>query len=250
MSMTTAIPTPRLPRFIPAMIDDRALLQPGPNVAAEILGWLFLWFSPTFPTGGFAYSHGLETAVAEQRVSGEAGLAGWLEDILGYGAGWTDSVLLTMAYAAADEQALLEVCALAAALAPSRERSIETLRQGEAFLSAIRVGWPWAAAAALPFSVAYPVAAGAVGEAAGAPLEMVLLAYLTGFASNLVGAGVRLGVCGQLGGLRILSRLGPLIATLSTKAKTAGEGDLGGCALMSDLVSMRHEVQSTRLFVT
>ena len=43
---------------------------------------LFAWFSPAFPTGGFAYSHGLEAAAAEGQVTDERSLAQWLEGVL------------------------------------------------------------------------------------------------------------------------------------------------------------------------
>ena len=71
-----------------------------PLTKAARAGALFAWFSPAFPTGGFAYSQGLETVVAEGYVRGERGLAGWLEDILQHGSGWSDAVLLSLAHRA------------------------------------------------------------------------------------------------------------------------------------------------------
>jgi urease accessory protein len=211
---------------------------------------LFAWFSPAFPTGGFAYSHGIEAAVAEGRIIDERGLADWLADILAHGAGWSDAVLLSLARRAGDDAALLDIADLAAALAPSRERAAETLGQGEAFLRAVRAGWPGVAPDALPDRIAYPVAAGAAAGGIGAPVATVVVAYLTGFAANLIAAGVRLGLCGQSGGVRILSGLGPLIAELALRAAEATEDDLGGCALASDIAAMRHETLHTRLFLT
>jgi urease accessory protein len=230
--------------------------QPSPPASAwsdaAIAGALFAWFSPAFPTGGFAYSHGIETAVAEDRIQDERSLALWLEDILEHGAGWSDAVLLSLAHRAvsgSDPEGLSHIAQLAAALAPSRERLAETLGQGDAFLIAVRAGWPDLAPPSLT-RLAYPVAAGAAGGAIGASATTTLIAYLTGFCANLIAAGVRLGLCGQNGGLRILSSLGPRITELSIRAKDADEDDLGGCALMSDIVSMRHETQHTRLFLT
>jgi urease accessory protein len=182
--------------------------------------------------------------VADGRIFDERGLRDWLAD------GWSDSVLLSLARRAGDDAGLLDVAALAAALAPSRERAAETLGQGEAFLRAVRAGWPDAAPAALPDRVAYPVAAGAAAGGIGAAVTTVLVAYLTGFTSNLIAAGVRLSLCGQTGGVRILSGLGPLIAELALRAAEATEDDLGGCALASDIAAMRHETLHTRLFLT
>jgi urease accessory protein len=248
MGTATATNTMGIPM---RMTIDQPVAPPTAAWSDEaIAGALFAWFSPAFPTGGFAYSHGIETAVAEGLIVGERGLANWLEDVLIHGAGWSDAVLLSLARRAPDAAALLQIAGLAAALAPSRERLAETLGQGEAFARALRAGWPKVTPPALPPRIAYPVAAGAAGGGIGAPVITLLIAYLTGFSANLIAAGVRLGLCGQSGGLRILSSLGPRIADLAKRARDASEDDLGGCAFISDVASMRHETQHTRLFLT
>lgn len=43
---------------------------------------LMSWFSPAFPIGAYAYSHGLETAVALGLVRSGDELATWLKDVL------------------------------------------------------------------------------------------------------------------------------------------------------------------------
>ena len=45
---------------------------------------LVQWLSPAFPTGAFAYSHGLEQAIAAGEVRGEDGLAEWLTEVIKY----------------------------------------------------------------------------------------------------------------------------------------------------------------------
>ena len=54
-----------------------------------ISGTLLLtqWLSPSYPLGSFAYSHGLETAIAQGWVTDAASLQDWLEDVLGVGSG-------------------------------------------------------------------------------------------------------------------------------------------------------------------
>jgi urease accessory protein len=218
----------------------------------EVSGVLFAWFSPAFPTGGFGYSHGIESAAADARIDGEAHLLAWLTDILNQGAGWTDSVLFALAHRAVlagDNDRLADFAALATAYAPSRERLAETLGQGAAFLAAVNEGWP-DAAAGLAEEIAYPVAAGACCGRIGASLPVALEAYLTAFCANLIAAGVRLGLCGQKAGVRILSALGQHIGGLAARASRAEEDDLGGCAFGSDIASMRHEVLEGRLFLS
>jgi UreF len=95
---------------------------------------LVQWLSPAFPTGAFAYSHGLEFEVSLGRVTSAADLADWLQDVLGFGAGWQDAVLLSQALER--DADLSELASLAQALAPSAERLLETMEQGTAFARA------------------------------------------------------------------------------------------------------------------
>ena len=78
---------------------------------------LVQWLSPAFPTGAYAYSHGLEQAVVAGEVRTEAELGDWLSDILEHGAGWNDAVLLACGLRGADLAALHPVIAQLAARA-------------------------------------------------------------------------------------------------------------------------------------
>ena len=92
---------------------------------------LVQWLSPSFPTGGFAYSHGLEAAMVAGDVTDAATLQDWVAGVLRYGAGRTAAVLLARGL---DEGADLDVLSdLARALAGSAERLRETVDQGAAF---------------------------------------------------------------------------------------------------------------------
>src|SRR5215212_10575309 len=103
-------------------MESRALLR------------LMAWLSPAFPTGAYAYSHGLEWAVAAGEISNPETLLAWLCDLLHHGSGRNDAILLRQAYRAASEpDRLAEIGELAAALAGSKERRSETLDIGQAF---------------------------------------------------------------------------------------------------------------------
>ncbi len=95
---------------------------------------LLAWLSPAFPTGGFAYSHGIEWAVEAGDIRDGATLRAWIEDVLRHGAGQTDAILLRHAHAGND------VTALAVAAQPGRERRAEATGQGEAFVRAAAAG--------------------------------------------------------------------------------------------------------------
>jgi urease accessory protein len=213
-----------------------------------------IWLSPSYPIGGFSYSHGLEWIVEAGKVRDAATLVDWVEDILSHGTGRSDGIFLAetwRAVRAGDERRLSEVVELAAAFAPSAERRLETLAQGAAFLAATQAVWPAPALERLEAQaadIAYPVAVGACAAAHGLPLAPTAQACLQAFAANLVSAGVRLIPLGQTDGLRVLARLEPLLPPLVARALGSSLDDIGGAAVAADIASMRHETQYTRLF--
>ncbi len=218
--------------------------NPAPIPMTEQLLRLLTWLSPAFPTGGFAYSHGLEWAVEAGDVRDAATLTDWLDDLLRHGAGRNDAILLRQAYQA-DAAGLDELAEFAAACAPSREIAAETLGQGSAFIIAAS---PWAPQHRLPSSVAYPVAVGALAALHRIGEDAAVTAYLHGFIANLISAEVRLIPLGQTVGLEVQKAMEAAILEVTAATKYAQLEDIGGCCLRADLAAMRHETQYTRLF--
>lgn len=208
---------------------------------------LLSWLSPVFPVGAFAYSHGLERAIHDGIVTDRGGLTGWLTDLLARGSGWNDAVLLAAAWRTADSDGAAGVAELAAAMAGSRERHMETTLQGAAFAGSVG---PWTGSWTEEESreFAYPVAVGLAAARTGVDLRPALVAYLHAFASNLVQAALRLVPLGQSDGVATLAALEPLILAQATRASTSTLDDLGSCTILSDIVAMKHETQYSRLF--
>jgi urease accessory protein len=230
------------------------LRHPGDQqpLSSASLQKLMAWLSPSFPVGAYSYSHGLEWAIEDGTVTSAGTLEAWLTDILRHGAGRTDAIIFCHAYRATRET-LREVAELAAAFQPSKERHLESVAQGRAFLSAVMSAWPSArltsAAASLGAApLPYPVAVAAAAAAHDVPLAPALTATLNAFAANVISAGVRAIPIGQSDGQRIIAALGPVVAAVATSAEGASLDDLGGAALRADIASMKHETQYTRLF--
>jgi urease accessory protein len=93
-----------------------------------------------------------------------------------------------------------------------------------------------------------PAIFGAAAAQAGIVLEDALLGYLQSFASNLISAGLRLGIIGQTDGQRVLAALEPVVVAAAVAALDRGSADFGGAAFAADLASMTHETQYSRLF--
>ncbi|MDN3721198.1 urease accessory UreF family protein [Roseibium salinum] len=99
---------------------------------------LLTFVSPAFPIGAFTYSHGLEQVIDEGGVACAADLSAWLEDILRFGAGRGDAILLKETWRAAlagSRETVEELRDLGLALQPSKERHLESSAQGTAFFS-------------------------------------------------------------------------------------------------------------------
>jgi urease accessory protein len=224
------------------------------TMTTDALVKLLTWLSPTFPTGAYAYSHGLEWAVEAGDIRDEPALLAWLDDVLHHGAGRSDAILMRHAYRANDLDSLAEIAELAAAAQPCRERRAESLGQGAAFTLAAAVwGAPLLASLADRIAapgIAYPVALGALARAHGADEDAAALGFLHAFTANLVSAAVRLVPLGQTAGLRVLAALEPTQHAVAAATRDATLDDLGGACFRSDIAAMRHETQYTRLFRT
>ena len=84
--------TRRLSRARRALMTDAAALQK-----------LLTWLSPAFPVGAFAWSQGLETAIADDRVHDATTLKDWVGGSLAHGGLKTDAILLAHAHLHAND---------------------------------------------------------------------------------------------------------------------------------------------------
>ena len=146
------------------------------------------------------------------------------------GGGRIDADILRDAYrasSAGDIGALIDANRRGVAFRATAETRLETTAQGEAFLATCRAAWPnpfldrWAEGLSESGeAVCYAAAVGAATAQAGIALDCALLGYLQALASNLVSAGLRLGIIGQTDGQRILAALEPVISAAVAGALT------------------------------
>jgi urease accessory protein len=79
-------------------------------------------------------------------------------------------------------------------------------------------------------------------------LRETLAAFLHAGVSQIVSAGIRLGVAGQKDGVAILAASEAVIAEIAARAALSTLDDLGSATVIADTAAMRHETQGTRLF--
>jgi urease accessory protein len=224
-----ALPT-RLPADAAGSGEDAALLT------------LTQWLSPAFPLGSFAYSHGLEHAIAHGAVRDAAALEAWLVHLLRFGSGRADAALLHAALRGEDACAL---AATARALAASAERARETEEQGAALVRAVNA---LTGRADPPRPL--PVALGVAARPLGLPPERVAALYLQAFCGNLVACATRFVPLGQTEGQHVLARLAPAILAVAREVATLPVDRIASAAFGADLAAMAHETMDVRIFKT
>ena len=204
---------------------------------------LLAFMSPAFPVGGFAYSHGLERVIDDGTVASADEVREWIESLLFHGSGWNDAVLFAEAYEA-DDAGRMEIDELALALAASRERALETSDLGQSFAKSVAI---LSASEAMKFRT-YPVVVAAACEKTCIDKRTGLLGYLQAFSNNLIAVAVRLIPLGQTKGLEVMRDLMPVVSEAAERALMASLDDLGSSTLLSDIASMKHEAQFSRVF--
>ncbi|MEM8824521.1 MAG: urease accessory UreF family protein [Pseudomonadota bacterium] len=195
------------------------------------------WLSPAFPVSGYAYSHGLEAAMAEGRVRDAGEVEAWIACVLRRGAGVLDAWAIRAVMGGAEPE---EVADLLRARAGCGERWEETRAMGAAFCETTT-----AMGAAPLADLPLPVALGV--RAAGMEPVTVVTLYLQSFAGQLVGAATRFLPLGQAEAQRVLAALHPMIEAVAARADDAPPG---GAALLAKLDAMAHETLQPRIFRT
>ena len=207
---------------------------------------LMTLFSPVFPVGGFAYSHGLEQAIHENFIQNAEDLFNWLDALANHGSLHNDVVLIAEAWRSSNQgQNIVDLVEIANANAASKERFLEIDLQGRAFCTSVaQTGFSKEIYKALP----YPVAVGVLGHQLEISLPSVLTAYLHTFLSNLVQAAIRLVPLGQSDGVKIMAKLEKTILAITENSDKLTLDNLGSCCFLSDIMAMRHETLYSRIF--
>ena len=200
------------------------------------------WLSPAFPLGAYAYSHGLEAAIAGGHVRDAGTLRDWIEGLVTWGSGQSDAVLLIHVLSGGDPAA---AAATARALCAGAARRREADDMGAAFartLAAI-TGKPRA-----PHPL--PVALGLAARPLGLPAGTVAALFLQSFASNQVSCALRAMPLGQDAGQGVLAALAPAILAAAASARHGDPARIGTCDVGAAIASMRQESLQPRVFAT
>lgn len=201
------------------------------------------WLSPAFPLGSFAYSHGLEAAMAAGDVLTADDVCAWVGDVVTMGSGRIDAVILSEALR--DGADLGALAAMAKAMAGSRERLAETEDMGAAFARTVgEIGGDAGAAEPLP------VAVGRAARGLGLEPDEVIAQYLQAFAATLVMAAVRFLPLGQTEGQKVIADLRRVVLEVAKAATAQRLDEVTTASFGADRAAMAHETLDVRIFRT
>lgn len=208
--------------------------------------------SPALPIGAFAFSQGLEAAVAAAWVTDEESAARWILGMLRWGLGSIELPMLSRLWAAhadGDHARAVSLCEQLHAMRGARELQEEERRLGTALARALA-------------TMSVPGAAGWTDEPRASPLALLALAavhwqlavhdlagaYAFSWAENQIGAALRLVPLGQSSGLRLVDAAIAAIPDVVEKALTLADDEVGFGAPGQAIAAALHETQYSRIF--
>lgn len=234
-------------------LDDHAV--PATDVvpvSGVALTRLLQLVSPALPIGAFAYSQGLEQAVASGWVTDEASAAEWLLGLLRHGMGTLDLPVLERLIDAwrTDNRPRVDAwSAWLAACRPTRETRAEERQLGAAMARAIAaIGVREAEGWETHGHVTQAAMFGLAAARYAIPTSAALAGYAFAWAEATTSAAVRLVPLGQSAGQRLLALAGDEIPDVCERARALADDELGATAPGQAIASALHEALYSRLF--
>ena len=210
-----------------------------------------------FPSGGFAFSSGLEAAVKAGAVRDGKEFAAYVEDLLVHGIARREAIAVAVAHQAAIHGRLSQALAV--------DRMLEAMKLGrESRLASRQMGRQIIKAAAeqlhdhrplVDYRTAVeegrtpghvPVAVGLTLASCGWSRQDTVAAFFYQTAQGMVSAAMKLLPVGQQQGQQLLAGWGPLITQLSHRVTP--ETEFASWSPVHDIYAMRHSRLESRLF--
>lgn len=225
------------------------------NILALLDGFRFV--DSFFPSGGYAYSSGLEAAVQNGAVKDSAQFARYVEDLLRGGIGRREAVAVAVAHKASvtgKPEPVLIIDAELDAMKMGRESRLASRQMGR---QVIRVAAEQFEGSAVlqEFHAKVkdghtpghlPVCVGLTLAACRWPRQETVVAYLYHTAVGLTSAAMKLLPIGQRESQRLLAQWSPLLTELSRNA--ASMSAMVSWSPVQDIYAMRHSTLESRLF--
>ena len=201
---------------------------------------LQIWFSSSFPIGSYAYSHGLEALIDDDKIKNRDDVREYLEALLFYGSLRNDYIFLKSIYIGE------EINDLILASASSKERHIEMIDMGNSFRKIMKDSWELEleentsfvyciSKAALHFDIKF---------------EDLIKFYLQSYISNLINVCVKHIPMSQKEGQILNVNFIDQIQKFLEKSDQLTLKDIGTSFFIGDIFAIKHENLDSRIYLT
>jgi urease accessory protein len=235
-------------------------IEAGPTVHSDgvvpvggvALTRLLQLVSPALPIGAFAYSQGLEQAVASGWVTDEVTAGEWVLGLLEHSMTTLDLPVLERlidAWRADDIERIEGWTVWLGASRPTREMRAEDRQLGASLARALGgIGVADAAEWTERDDVTHAAMFALAAARFHIPTAAALAGYAFAWAEASVSAAVRLVPLGQSAGQRLLAAAGDAIPDAVARARALDDDELGATAPGQAIASALHEALYSRLF--
>ena len=208
--------------------------------------------SPTLPIGAYSYSEGIEALVDAAKITSAPSLEHWLRQELRYGAVRVEAAVMIRAYRAViaeDFSALTDWNYWLSATRETEELRSQSWQMGRSLLRLFQdLQSDEFTTLLLQEECNFAIAFGTIAARWQIDEQSAILGYLHSWATNLIGAGIKLIPLGQTAGQRLLLELGEAFEQSTQEVLALQDDDLSSCGWGLSLASMAHETLYSRLF--
>lgn len=213
-----------------------------------------------FPSGSYTLSHGLESLVQADQVTGVKAVETFVRLLLCNKVGGTDLVAIAHAHTASAHnniEQLARIDALLFAQTPIEKTRLAQRQSGRALLMVASKTWPHEQLKSLGEKTAkgeinclHPVIFAAVAQVAGLEQLETLAAFVHGFVTGLLGAAIRLGAIGHLQAQQVRRAVAADMVGACGEAIATPLEEMWSCTPLIDVAQMQQAKLSRRLFAS
>ena len=201
---------------------------------------LQVWFSSSFPIGSYAYSHGLEALIDDNKIKNNNDVKEFLHALLFYGTFRNDYIFIKSIYKGD------EINHLILASASSKERQIEMIDMGNSFRKIMKDSWELS----LPENTSFIYCLAKAGLHFNITFDDLIKFYLQSFIANLINVCVKHIPMSQKDGQRLNVIFINQIQEFLSQADKLTLKDIGTTFFIGDIFAIKHENLESRIYLT
>ena len=201
---------------------------------------LQIWFSSSFPIGSYAYSHGLEALIDDNKITNRDDVREYLKALLFYGSLRNDYIFLKSVYVGE------EINDLILASASSKERHIEMIDMGNSFRKIMKDSWELV----LKENNSFVYCIGKAALHFNIKFDDLIKFYLQSYISNLINVCVKHIPMSQKDGQILNVNFIDQIQKFLDQSYQLTLKDIGTSFFIGDIFAIKHENLDSRIYLT